>query len=385
MTPARIAKIPRHAVSTLRIIGILSAFEFGTSSWLTMLDVYNLNESQQFLVIILEIVLSGWAVAEASGSHQLRRMEIPLMKLRMLLWCQLGLNASRSIKVFDWISAQDTQRSIGDITSCVINLGIHFLVFAAVLNQLITIFLYSERQRMGQLEDAKLELKHKLRASLMASGVAHEINQPLSTILLNVELMRQEMGKASPQRDLINQRCSQIASESTRVVSTIATMRNLLRSVQTEHTVINLADVIHTALLQERAYLVSMNTQITTSGLATSAKLLGDAGQIQLAISNLIRNASEAIKAAGGSKPHIEISLTYVPNQFQLQVADNGPGFPEECLNKMPLQTTKPEGSGIGLFLVSLTTENHSGSLIVGKSKKLGGAEVTMLLPAINP
>jgi len=383
MAKALISKAPNLSISPLRIIGIISAFQFGTTSWLALLEIYRLNKSQHFLIPILELVLSGWAITEAS-SRAARQTGIPMTKLKLWLWCQVGLSAARLFKELNLIIDNNAQGQTGETYSFIVSLSIQFLLFSAILNQLISAFQFTERKHVNQLEDARIELKNKLRASMQASGVAHEINQPLSTILLNVELMRKEMSNANPQTNLIYQRCSQIASDSKRVVSTIAVMRNLLRTVQTDHTIVNLADVINTALLQERACLASRNTRITISGLDSSPKLLGDAGQLQMALHNLIRNASEAINAASSSIPQIEISLTCSSNQIELQVADNGPGFPEDCLNKLELPTTKPEGSGIGLFLCRLTLENHSGSLILGKSRKLGGAAVTMLLPAIN-
>ena len=63
-----------------------------------------------------------------------------------------------------------------------------------------------------------------------------------------------------------------------------------------------------------------------------------------------------------------------------LRVADNGPGFPPQQDWLAPLQSNRPEGSGLGLFVVQTTMENHHGSVSLGRSS-LGGALVTLTLP----
>jgi nitrogen-specific signal transduction histidine kinase len=61
-------------------------------------------------------------------------------------------------------------------------------------------------------------------------------------------------------------------------------------------------------------------------------------------------------------------------------VGDSGPGLPRSVVDRLPLHTTKPHGSGLGLFLVGAVAENHAGSLEVGTSP-LGGAEMRIVLP----
>ena len=67
-----------------------------------------------------------------------------------------------------------------------------------------------------------------------------------------------------------------------------------------------------------------------------------------------------------------------------LRIEDNGPGFPALPDLLEPLQTSRREGSGLGLFVVSTTLENHRGSIELGRSS-LGGAAVTLRLPLATP
>lgn len=373
-------KTTLRPVSPLRIIGLLSALLFGIVCCFEMIHAHQLHTSQQFIICILELAISGWMVFEASG-QQARQLKLPLVPLRTILWIQIGFIAMRPIEALSHTQLRDDLAINKGFSLSLTVIGIQLILFLCILNILINAFSLSERQRADQLENAKLELRSKLRASLMASGIAHEINQPLSTILLNIELTRKEISTTNTGSSPIELRLTQIESESQRVVSTIATMRSLLRNVQTDRTIFDLGDAISSAMSQQKNYLASKNICVKTIDLRHGIMLLGDAGQIQIAISNLLRNAGEALSAAGKVNPQIEIILTHNQKHVCVQVADNGPGFPEEIGQAAELRTTKPEGSGIGLYLANLAMENHCGSFVLGTSKKLGGAEATMRFP----
>jgi C4-dicarboxylate-specific signal transduction histidine kinase len=176
-----------------------------------------------------------------------------------------------------------------------------------------------------------------------------------------------------------------IRQEADRVVLTIETMRSLLRNVQTEHQQLDLREVARSALLYARSGGVAGRIGIDSRGVdsaTTPAWIEGDAVQIQIAIVNLLRNAAEALSEQGRSDPWIGISLDRDDGQWCLSVADNGPGLPPEALEGAPLQTTKASGSGLGLFVVQTTMENHHGRLDCGASDR-GGALLQLHFPAL--
>ena len=112
--------------------------------------------------------------------------------------------------------------------------------------------------------------------------------------------------------------------------------------------------------------------------------ILGDAVQLQLALGNLLRNGLEAASGCLGPEDSVQLRINLVPDGegFRLSVADNGPGLPVDCNPRMPLQSSKQGGTGLGLYLVQLTMDNHGGSLTLAASAELGGAEVSLWLPA---
>jgi signal transduction histidine kinase len=110
----------------------------------------------------------------------------------------------------------------------------------------------------------------------------------------------------------------------------------------------------------------------------------GDAVQLQFAISNLLRNAMEAIVAEDGTRREIEIAIEEEDQQVRLIVGDSGPGWLGGNLDDTLLASSKEEGTGIGLFVVQTTVANHRGTIEVGRSP-LGGAEFRITLPRRSP
>jgi len=243
----------------------------------------------------------------------------------------------------------------------------------------------AEAMERERLKDAQtvLVLEDKLKSSLRAAAVAHEINLPLSTLLLNSKLLL-EQGN-TPLAPPLREPLRAIAANADAVVATIEKMRSLLRNVQTHHQLLNLAHVTRNALLYVAPSLKAAGVKVQRQGLDQRWAVLGDAAQIQIAVVNLLRNALEALESAGGgvagAPATVMVSLGRAADTVVLTVADNGPGFqaPETALE--PLSTSKPTGSGLGLFVVQTTMENHHGQVVVDRSP-LGGAAVRLIFPA---
>jgi signal transduction histidine kinase len=243
-----------------------------------------------------------------------------------------------------------------------------------------------ERERFRDAQTLSL-LKDKLRSSLQAAAVAHEINQPLSVLLLNSQLLleRSQREGSPPLPDAWRGQLQSIRTETARVVLTIEKMRALLRNVQTEHQRLDLRAVAQSALLYARTAGPVSRVLVNSTELdrlSTPAWIDGDAVQIQIASVNLLRNAAEALTEQGRNDPWIGISLKREGEQWWLSVEDNGPGLPPEALDETPLQTTKASGSGLGLFVVRTTMENHHGTLECDVSQR-GGALLRLRFPAL--
>ncbi|KEF43403.1 MAG: hypothetical protein ER33_01275 [Cyanobium sp. CACIAM 14] len=224
------------------------------------------------------------------------------------------------------------------------------------------------------------ELRRKLRTSLAAAAIAHEIKKPLSLLLMNCELAQQQLAGAGASNGPLDQLIPSIRREARTVVSTIERMNALLRSVPTETRRLDLGSVVRSALLYQRPRLESRGIRLETAGLDAHWPVQGDGGQLQIAFNNLIDNAIDALGEAARPEGRLRVSLERVEHDVQLAVDDNGPGFPALSSEQLLLRTTKSKGTGLGLYVVEQIASLHEGRLDLGRSA-LGGASARLLLP----
>lgn len=169
-------------------------------------------------------------------------------------------------------------------------------------------------------------------------------------------------------------------------VRTIEKMNVLLRSVETEHTRINLTELVRTCLIELQVRLNQQGVTVLESGLDRLCFIDGDSAQLRIAITNILRNAAEAIESAElrSAPATIEVSLRRGKQSVVLAIGDNGPGWSGMEHESAPLSTTKASGSGLGLYVVrTVVCRNHRGKIAFQRSR-LGGAELRLWFPRMS-
>jgi signal transduction histidine kinase len=242
-----------------------------------------------------------------------------------------------------------------------------------------------ELQRRNE-ERQRQQLQSKLRSSLMAASVAHEINLPLATIRMLCNQARHQLGhgaSAMTTADLV----IALSQQSQQVSSVIEKMRMLLRNVQTEHQPIHPVPFLLGACRSVKPLLREQEVNLELHGLEhpPTAMLEGDAVQLQMAVVNLLRNGIEAAAERPVGQRRLRLSLAVEACELVVEVSDSGPGFAFEPSDETLLQSSKPGGSGLGLFVVRTTLEHHHGRLSFGRCPRLGGACVRLHLPLALP
>ncbi len=228
-------------------------------------------------------------------------------------------------------------------------------------------------------EDARDTLAKKLRSSLSAAAVVHEINQPLARILLRCRLGQHAAGGRDDARPG-EVELAALAADAEEVVATMDKMRVLLRNVQTTHAEIDLAQVVRSSLVHVQQFVAAHGVEVRTNLPLAGCRMLGDDVQLQVAIVNLLRNAVEAIVAADGVRREILVSVEDGAVAAAVEVGDSGPGWRGGTVDEMLLNSTKASGTGVGLFVVQTALENHGGMLEIGRSP-LGGAVFRLTFP----
>ncbi|KEF42910.1 MAG: hypothetical protein ER33_03300 [Cyanobium sp. CACIAM 14] len=252
-----------------------------------------------------------------------------------------------------------------------------------VLRGLVIIFLLETILLLssGIEQQRRRLLESKLRTSLMAAGVAHEIKQPLTTLMFHAQEVVHVLDPPVDAEDLEAARraAGAVMGDARQLRGTIGRIRDILGQMGGEFTRVDLTDTVHSALLLMKADLNRSGTQLSCSGLEQPCWVRGNVGQIQLALLNLLRNALEA----SGDGGRVTISLRRAAYAVELEVEDDGPGFATPLMesDQLLLASTKRTGLGIGLYLVQRVMDLHGGSVTLGTSA-LGGASVWLLFPS---
>jgi PAS domain S-box-containing protein len=229
-------------------------------------------------------------------------------------------------------------------------------------------------------------LQQKLKTSLTAAAIAHEINQPLSIILLHCQMAMARLEESSPDgptQQTLRPLLSTLIEEAERMRVTIETMRMLLRNIQTELRPVDLSNVVGSALLYLLPQLREVGVEVERIGLTRPCLIEGDEAQLQISISNVLRNAIQAIEAQGDPQRRIRVELHSHHDWVELAVGDSGPGFGNGPPDATLLRSSKAEGTGLGLYVVRTTLDNHGGTIDFGPSS-LGGAEVRLRFPRLG-
>lgn len=262
-----------------------------------------------------------------------------------------------------------------------------FLIGISLIAQFLAVlfrqFEESRRREQAIEKRQREEIIRKLKTSLAAAGIAHEINQPLSQILLQTEISLRNLEGRPGKEPESAEAFRMIQGRAEQVVDTIETIRALLGNVASEHQPLNLADVVRSAVLYLQPVLQRAGVELRTEGLASTRFITGDDAQLHLLVTNLLRNAVQAVEPQPRDRRKIALTLSEPSGGSVLTVEDSGPGFSEEqkLRSELPIESTKPEGMGMGLFLVRTAVENHRATITFSRSPTLGGAKVEVTFP----
>ncbi len=235
----------------------------------------------------------------------------------------------------------------------------------------------------------KLETAERLAAlGKMASGIAHEINNPLGIILNRIECMEAETMHL-PLPDELAVDLAAIRAQAERIDRVTHSMLSLSRGAVTTLKPIDVNCVI-------RSGLAVADERIASKGIAVECQLsgklsavMGDRVKLETVILNLINNAIDAVQPLG-KQGRIEVQ-SHVSHETEgetvvMTVRDNGHGIPPEAIDHVcePFFTTKSEGegNGLGLFLTCGIIAEHRGRIEIYNDE--AGAVFTVYLPAIQ-
>jgi PAS domain S-box-containing protein len=234
------------------------------------------------------------------------------------------------------------------------------------------------KEAESELQRTRQELAHVSRVSTLgelAGSLAHELNQPLTAILSNVQAAQRFLNAAPGSLDEVREILRDVAEEDRRAGEVIVRMRAMLKKGEAQMIPQDLNDLIGEVVRLMHSELVVRNVTAATELTSNLPLVCGDRIQLQQVLLNLIMNACEAMSNNAQTDRRVAIQTEHVGStHVQVSVIDRGPGFARHVLERMyePFCTTKPNGLGMGLAICRSIISAHGGHLWVSQNKDRG-------------
>ncbi len=231
----------------------------------------------------------------------------------------------------------------------------------------------TEEQR---LQEQLIQSEKLAGVGVLASGVAHEINNPLSGVIGMAEVAIEEENLPEIKgylKDILN--CGIRIKE---IVNGLRTYSRIAK--QGEQGLVDINEVLEESLKMVRLATKTTSIEIVKS-FQSVGKIAANVGEVQQVFTNLITNAFQAMNEKGGA---LTLSTRSFKDTVEIKVSDSGMGIPQKNLNKIfdPFFTTKKigEGTGLGLNIVYRIITKYEGTIDV-ESKEGVGTTFTIKFP----
>jgi two-component system CheB/CheR fusion protein len=219
------------------------------------------------------------------------------------------------------------------------------------------------RQRQG-------ELAHALRISTigeMASNLAHELNQPLSSIANRVEACAEYVRSGRMDSAGFLELLDEASSDALRAGSIVEHVRSFIQEREPQFEPADLGEIVRgiPRLFERQIQLEGLTLQLDSG--REPLPVHADRVQIEQVVVNLVQNAIEAVCEGAAEQRTIQLRTRAMEGQARLSVSDNGPGLPADATERLfdPFFTTKPKGLGMGLAISRSIVEAHQGRIWV--------------------
>ncbi len=231
----------------------------------------------------------------------------------------------------------------------------------------------AERLTMARETEA-LRAQQMTTLAQLATGVAHEIRNPLTSIKMLIQVNRDKFAdEGLPTDDL-----ELVEQEIRRMERSVNSLLEFARPEQGEHATFPIQNVIRKTIQLIEGRCGQQGVKLVVDCDESPIPIEGDASQLQQLLLNLSLNALDAMPEGG------ELTIRAKVNDgcLQLSVLDSGEGIREDMLAKLftPFSTSKPTGVGLGLGICRRIANAHGGTLI-GENRIQAGAEFRLTLP----
>jgi|GEM_PF-2943231 len=208
-----------------------------------------------------------------------------------------------------------------------------------------------------EAEETRRQLEHADRVTAlgkMAAGIAHEINNPIQVVYMNLLLLSREHDTPAIQRSV---------EQIERVTRLVASMREMYQFETLEEQLIDCSEMVQNVMILMSRPLGEVNITVETDLADNLPLILASPTQIQQVIFNLILNARDAMPEGGTLR--LVTAHDTLTNDIMLRVSDTGEGIASDDLKRVfdPFFTTRIDGSGLGLAICQNIISHYGGTI----------------------
>jgi two-component system, NtrC family, sensor histidine kinase HydH len=230
-------------------------------------------------------------------------------------------------------------------------------------------------RRLEQAQDEARRSERLAALGQLSAGLAHEIRNPLGVIKGSAEMLSQKLGESDP---LTTELAGYISSETNRLSGLVTRFLDFARPLQAELTPQDITAVLDRALNNVATLWQGAAVQVEKEYQPTLPLVALDESLCEQAFVNLIKNAYDAMSAQGGRlRVRAAKSQTGGRKGVEVRIEDTGPGIPPELREQIfnPFVTTKKDGVGLGLSIVSKIVDGHHGSIRIEDASERGDGQ----------
>ena len=241
-----------------------------------------------------------------------------------------------------------------------------------------------EEARRRALDELREEVAQSFRINamgLLASAIAHEVNQPLAAIRNYVETVAELSQRATPiQPAQLREAMEACSQETERAGQIIHRLRQFMSRGEAELDRHSLQDLLNDGLALALPDGQHEGVTVTVELDPAADSVLADGVQVEQVIFNLVRNAMQAMSST--PEALIKITSKALETMVEIIVEDSGPGVDAEFEEQLflPFNSTKDDGLGVGLSISRAIIEAHGGQIWLTRSG-LGGAAFHFTVP----
>jgi len=233
---------------------------------------------------------------------------------------------------------------------------------------------------LHQHRDALRRAAHFATLGRLAAGLSHEIRNPLGALFLHIDLLEEEFRDPTPESPAVMlQTFGEIRTALTRLDELVQDYLSLVRVSTIELNVQDMGATVQAWAAELESRAAQQGVTIQLEGHATVGPLAFHPSTLRRAVLNVVQNALEAMPQGGT----LTLECARTAREVHLRVRDSGIGIPAEQVPRIfePLYTTKPGGTGLGLYIVREILVAHEGRVTV-ESVEGQGTTFTFTFPA---